>query len=135
MKITEKYPNLYNAVKEYPRVQLRVYPTEYRGDDCGSLQLPEYENTNLALFLKSQKIAVNGFIENYCLEEEKEKIRKFRDNKALKKAIENILSNYLQISIEEFNNLSLKEQLNIISKINQNENNLNEKVNQLVKKI
>lgn len=138
----EKYPNLYESVKNIPKRRLKIHPSEDRGDDCGSSLLPEYENTTLTLFLTSQKIAYNGFIENYCLDDEiTKKIRSIRkkvnDNPFLKESINDVLSQYLPISLEAFQKLVLGDQLRVIDKIKykQLEDNsfaLEEKIEQLI---
>ena len=138
----EKYPDLHELVEDIPRKRLKVHPSEDRGDDCSSSLLPEYENTTLTLFLTSQKIAYNGFVENYCLDDEiTEKIRSIRrkvnDNPSLKESINDVLSQYLPISLEMFQKLFLGEQLEIIDRIKykQLEDNsfvLEEKIEQLI---
>ena len=133
----EKYYDLYDSVKHIPRRRLKVHPSEERGDDCGSSLLQEYENSNLKLFLESQKIANKGFVESYCLDDDTaERIRDIRkrleDNPNLKNSIYKTLSEYLQIPIEQFTNLSLGEQLRLVSYINNYENNLDEKIDQLI---
>lgn len=134
----EKFSDLYEPVKDIPRRKLKIL--EYRGDDCGSSLLPEYEDTTLKLFLESQKIAYDGFVEHYCLEDEiVEKIRNIRkkvdDNPSLKESINDVLFQYLPISIEIFNNLSLGEQLSIINEIKYKQDNrddFEEKIEQLI---
>ena len=137
----KEYPELYESVRDIPRRKLKVLPSEDRGDDCGSSLLPEYEDTTLTLFLTSQKIAYNGFVENYCLDSEvTEKIRDIRkkvdNNPVLRESIYNILSQYLPISLEAFQQLVLGEQLMIIDEINNsedNKNDLEERIEQLLK--
>ena len=135
----EKYPDLYESRMHNPIRRLKVHPSEDRGDDCGSSLLPKYENTSLVLFLESQKIAYNGFVENYCLDgETTERIRSIRkkieDNPFIKESINEILSQHLPMPIEKFNNLSLGEQLRIISIINRENNDLEENIEQLINK-
>ena len=138
----EKYPDLYESVKNIPKRRLKIHPSEDRGDDCGSSLLPEYENTTLTLFLTSQKISYNGFVENYCLDDEiTKKIRSIRkkvnDNPSLKESINDVLSQYLPISLGAFQKLVLGDQLRVIDQIKykQLEDNsfaLEEKIEQLI---
>ena len=142
MDFVEKYPELYESVKDIPRKRLRVHPYEDRGDDCSSSLMPEHENTTLTLFLTSQKIACDGFVENYCLDPEiTEKIRNIRkkvdDNSSLKESIYNELSQYLPISLEAFQKLDLDDQLIIADKIKikqlkDNQIDLEEEIDKLI---
>ena len=135
----EKYPDLYESVKNIPRRRLKVPSFEDRGDDCGSSLLPEYENSTLTLFLTSQKIAFNGFVENYCLDAETtEKIRsirkKVKENPSIKESINDILSQFLPISLEMFERLPLGDQLSVIDNIKNkdNQNDLEKKIEQVI---
>ena len=136
------YADLNELAVNVPSRRLRVSPTEDYGDDCSSSLLQKYENTTLALFLISQKIANNGFAEKYCLEDEiTEKIRiirkKIDEKPSLKDDINNILSQYLPISLEVFQILDLGEQLRIIAGIKGEKQGkfpgeLEERINQLI---
>ena len=135
----KKYPELYDSVKDTQIKRLKIHPSEDRGDDCGSSLMPEYENTTLTLFLTSQKIASNGFVENYCMDEEiTDKIRNIRkkvdDNPSIKESIYDMLSQYLPMPLESFKKINLGNQLRIIDeiKLKNNQINLEEETEKLI---
>lgn len=104
---TEKYTELYDSVKHVPRRQLEVISTEQRGDDLGTYLYPQFESSNINLFLLSQKIAEEGFVEEYCLDsEDVQKIRIIRknleNNPLLKDELIQALEKYLPMCYDEF---------------------------------
>ena len=118
----EEYKELYDSVTDLPQRRLETIPGEQRGDDCGSSIGRKFNNSELSLFLLSQKTSENGFVEKYCLSDEdaeklKEIRKKLNDNSLWKETLINTLEQYLPISYEEFKKLDLGEQQKIIDDI------------------
>ena len=112
----EKFSDL--LVEGGPTRELKVIPGEQRGDDM-TCPYRSYDNSDLSLFLQSQKIAEDGFIENYCFRENnKKRLKEIRANiDEWKKAFMDTFGPYLNMSYEEFIKKSLDEQYRIINKI------------------
>lgn len=122
----EKYKKLYEETSKYPRVSMSVIPTEQRGDDCGTSLLRQFVDTDLSLFLLSEVTAYDGFVENYCLDEEQvERIRIIRrkkeDDPSWREKILKELEAYLPIPYSDFKKLPLGIEESIIEKIKSNQ--------------
>lgn len=116
----EKYKELYEITKDLPVRELKVCKSENRGDDLSTSIYPSFESTNINLFLLSQTIAPNGFVEKYCLSEDDVKkinvIReKIKEEPKWKERIIKSLDNNLPMLYDKFKKMSLGLQINMVN--------------------
>ena len=122
----DKFKELYDGVKDIPRVQLKIHPGEERGDDCASSIGYRFTASDISLFLLSKKTAEDGFVEKFCLDEiEAKRLKEIRkkviDNPVWEKEILNTLEKNISIPYEKFEKLDLGEQLRLIDNSNLNQ--------------
>lgn len=116
----EKYKKLYESTKDLPVRNLKVSESENRGDDLSTSIYPSFESTNINLFLLSQTIAPNGFVETYCLSESDVKklsiIRdRIKEEPEWKEKIIDLLNNNLSMPYDRFKKMSLGLQINMVN--------------------
>lgn len=121
----EEYKDLYEPIKDIPRRELRIYPTDQRGDDCGSY-LGRKLLTDLEIFVLVQHAAPGGFLETEILsEKDVEKLRlirkKIQEEPRWFECTINEIEHYLPFSYDNFKNLSLENKYIIIDRIKNEE--------------
>ena len=126
----ERYSDL--CSNHVDKISLKL--KESRGDDLGTSIYPEFNNSNLSLFLLSLKSSSNGFVESYLLDDESSKkikvIRnKISENVVLKKELIELLEQYLNITYDKFRFLSLGDQIKMVGN---DEYIFNKKIEELI---
>ena len=116
-KILERFSNLIPNDQELVRINC------IDSDDCGSLLLPQFDNSTLSLFLLSQVTAPNGFIENYSLSKESaEKLKVLRkmliEDETLKEQVINIIEEKTSMSYSKFKKYNLGYQQLLVNNVN-----------------